>query len=194
MTNTNVVLDKSHILAFIVKPTNGFTEHYVSSQPLSLLIPYTEYVRLIKELVELNLDILRTSISVYKRALINGETSVAMLKLYHYDIALSGLEELYKSSRRGFECTRIFGSVDCYCGLDVKAVRFESSAEFIQNHFTQNERHELHQLMGSLKNIPENVLTGKGEHISNTYMYYLCMGFFGVFKFQKNFIINVKEE
>lgn len=194
MTNTNIVLDKSHILAFIVKPSNGFTEHYVSSQPLSLFIPYTEYLQLIKDLIALNLDILRTPISVYKRALASGDTGIPMLKLYHYDIALAGLEELYKSSRRDFQCTRIFGSVDCYCGLDVKAVRFDSSAEFIQNHFTQNERQELHEYISNLKSIPQGVLTGQGGSISNTYMYYLCMAFFGVFKLQKNFIINVKEE
>lgn len=194
MTNTNIVLDKSHILAFIVKPSNGFTEHYVSSQPLSLYIPYTEYIRLVKELIELNLNILRTPISVYKQALSNGETSMPMLKLYHYDIGLAGLEEVYKSARRGFQCTRIFGSVDCYCGLDVKAVRFDSSAEFIQNHFTQNERRELHEYISSLKSIPPNVLQGNGDSISNTYMYYMCMAYFGVFRLQKNFIINVKEE
>lgn len=194
MTNTNIVLDKSHILAFIVKPSNGFTEHYVSSQPLSLYIPFTEYIRLVKELIELNLDILRTPLSVYKQALSKGDTGMPMIKLYHYDIALAGLEEVYKSSRRGFECTRIFGSVDCYCGLDVKSVSFNSSAEFVQNHFTQNERHELHEYISSLKSIPQNVLTGQGGSLSNTYMYYMCMAFFGVFKLQKNFIITVKEE
>lgn len=193
MTYTNVVLEKSHILAFLVKPSNGFTEHYVSSQPLSLYIPYTEYISLVKDLINLNLDILRTPISVYKNALRHGEQSIPMLKLYHYDIALSGLEEIYKSYRRGFQCTRIFGLVDCNSDLEVKSLSFESSAEFIQANFSQVERTELHELINSKKSIPRSILTESDDMLVNTYMYYTCMAFMGVFKLQKNFIITVKE-
>lgn len=195
MTNTNIVLDKNHILAFLVKPSKGFSEHYVSSQPLNLYIPYTEYIALIKDLIMLNLDILRTSISVYKNALKFGEDSTQMIKLYNYDISLSGLEEVYKSTLKGFPCTRIYSLVDCYnIDLEVKTISFETSAEFIQANFTQAERQELHQLIRSHKNIPMNVLTEQKELIDNAYMYYLCMAFMGVFKFPKKFIITVKEE
>lgn len=194
MTNTNVVLDESHILAFLVKPSNGFTEHYVSSQPLSLYIPYAEYLSLVKDLIKLNLDILRTPISVYINALNRGEDSLPMLKLFHYDIALAGLEEVYKSYRRGFQCTRIFGLVDCYSGLEVKTISFDSSAEFIQANFTQNERQELRQFISNFRDIPMSILSEKDELISNAYMYYVCMAFFGVYKLQKNFILTVKEE
>lgn len=194
MTYTNVVLDKSHLLAFLVKPTTGFTEHYVSSQPLSLYIPYTEYLSLIKDLTSINLDILRTPISVYRGALSAGEYSTMMYRLYHYDIALSGLEEVRRSYRRGFRCTRIFGSVNSNSSKTVNIVGFESAADFVQDNFTEQERQVLHQFIQKNFDIQIGLLWKNYELIDNVHMYFMCMAFLGVYKFGKDFIISVKED
>lgn len=191
--NANIVLDKSHLLAFLVRPNVGFPEHYVSSQPLSLYIPYTYYISLVKDLIKLNLDILRTPLSVYKKNIKFGDNSLSMLKLYHFDIALSGLEEIFKSYSKGFPCTRIFSLVDCNSELRIETISFNSSAEFIKTNFTQVERTELHEFIRNYKIIPRSIFSEKGELLTNTYMYYICMALFGVFKMNKDFIITVEE-
>lgn len=195
MTYTNMVLDKSHILAFIVNPNKGFKEHYVSSQPLNLYIPYSEYLALIKELVSLKLDILRTSISVYSSALSDGDYSSKMIKLYYYDIALSGLEEIRKSLLSSSKCTRIFGLMDVKKNADILEIDFNESANFVMSNFSDKQRLYLQQMIFKCTNIPADIIMCKNEElVDNIYMYLTSMSYMGIFKYKDRFALNVKEE
>lgn len=196
MTNTSLKLEKNNILAFLVKPNNGFTEHYVSSQPLNLYIPYTQYLSLVKELIYLNLNILRTDISTYKNAISYGDFSTQMLKLYHYDIALAGLEELHKSNNSNHQCTRIFGLIDEYKGkFEVKTISYDNSAEFLVANFSQDERTVFTNLMLKKKSLDFKKVLETDEIINNGNMLSIILLCFGVYISENpKFIISIEEE
>lgn len=195
MTYTNLVLEKSNLLAFLAKPTNRFTEHYVSSQPLCLYIPYSEYIKVIKDVISSNLNILRHDLSVYKSCLSRGEDSAQMHRLFSYDVACAGLYEIKKSHTKGLPCTRIFGIMDCETNVEVKSISLESSADFVIKNFSQDELKELYNFIYNEFGIPISIIRTKDETlISNAYMFLSCVANLGVYKFRNDFILSTKEE
>ena len=190
--NTNIVLTKNNLLTFFVKPNKGFVDHYVSSQPLSLYIPYTEYVTFVKEFISTDLDVLRNPISVYKNAIKFGDHSINMLKLFQYDVALSALTEIKKSFSKGFSCTRIFGLVDCGTDVEIKSIKFDSAPNFVKDNFTNYEMLDVHSFVQ--ENYPMANIIDSNANESNIRMYYVCLALMGVFKLKKNYIISMEEE
>lgn len=199
MIYTNITLNQSQLLAFLAKPNNGFTDHYVSSQPLNLYIPYTSYIDLVKTLVDYNLDITRVPLSNYRNAILKGSNSKYSIRLYYYELALAGLAELRKSHISKKLCTRIFPKIS-QVGLEEKEVIFSETPNFTLENINKDELSSLHKEILDVANIPIDVFNSLiiGEDnslIENTYMYYMCLNYYGIFKYSNiNYVINVKEE
>lgn len=195
MTRNALTLDKSHLLAFLVRPCIGFTDHYVSSQDLSLFIPYSEYLEVVKEVSSLNLDILRTPVSVYRGCLQDELHPEKMVKLFHRDIALSSLSEVCKSYPRRFQCTRIFGTMDISCSRKVVELKPHESADFVVSNFSQQEQQTLIKEVLNLHDIKSEILKpAEDKTLYDTYMFYRALALYGVYLFNKNFVISFKED
>lgn len=191
MHYTNLVLNGGQLLSFLVEPTRGFTGHYCSSSPLNLYVPYTEYIRLINDLIKLRLDILRTPLEVYEKAVSNGEYSKSMIRLYYYTIALSGLYELSESCKKEHECTRIFCMFDEEDEKGVTKLEFPQIPEFVLENFSDKERSELIKLIR--KNNGVNVAKVHNQDIKgNINMYYTCLGYLGAYLYNKGVLLNIE--
>ena len=202
MKYEDVILDKDHLLAFLVRPDTGFTEHYVSSKPLNLYIPYTEYLALVKDLVKDNLDILRVPLNTYRERLYAND-HVSLVRLYYYEIAFAGFSELIKSDKRGKLCTRIFDYLDIESnGVPIKKLDFVTeSKNFINTNFlnidkntNQQELQVIFNLLVDNYHIPTHFMWPKSGLEYNTHMFYTYVSYFSVFKFWKNYYITFKEE
>lgn len=194
MTYTNIVLDKEHLLAFLVGRSGVIVEHYVSSQPINIIIPYSEYLSFIKNIVKDDLDILRNPISVYKSALSAGEYSNNMIKMYHYDIFLIGIDELNKSSARSLECTRIFCNIDVENIYKYKKIKvgIDDIVNLMINNFSKEERDLINLKISKLNPVNPNIFNDSNLSINLNMYFYLCC-ILGVYLCNKNFTVILEE-
>lgn len=193
LTNANIVLNKSQLLAFLVKPSNGFSEHYVSSQPLNLYIPYTEYVTLIGELVGSNFNYLKESIDVYRKNLGNHNS---LYRLFCLDVAKAGFTEVSKSMSDEYESTKILAKYDEIIRprYTVKDISISETSSVFMEQFTEAERKDLIKHIESNIDIVFSEVLKKVNNISNINMFLLSAIYYGIYLFDKRIILNIKED
>lgn len=197
----NVTLDKDHLLAFLVRPDTGFKEHYVSSRPLNIYIPYTAYLALVKDLVSKDLDILRISLSNYKIAFNSKNRDTLLVRLYYYELAFAGFNELIKSSKRGKLSTRIYACFNSEKDeIPVEELDVSNAYDFIKKNFKvynpDEQEVETKILQADLKE-KEIPLLGNPKDKSleyDGYMYYVYFAYYATYRFWKNKFITFKGE
>lgn len=192
MANKSIVLDKNHMLAFLSKEP---VRHFISGQALSIYLPFTEYVSLVKDLVYCGLDITHTPLGTYKFCLKDGDHSLKMHKVFCRDLAISGLNDLRFCHERGLPCTKIFGVFDSTVGnLIYHDVEYDMMMDFIIKNFSKEELQKAKTDESCLSTgIGSNVVKYRDPKLEdNAFMYYLYLSNICNFLGNKNFI-NIKE-
>lgn len=195
MTNLSISLNRNNSLSFLVNDKLKGSSHYISSQPMEIFIPYPEYFHLVEMISALKLDVLRNPLNVYSKFSAMGVKSKSMIRLYHLDIALSGLHELEVSGNNALLCTAIYPSFDdSFYNEEMEFITPSCSKEFFITKFTDVERDTIREYIKSNYNIPLAYFISNEEMKPNLEKYYFYSVILGTAILRKKFQINILKE
>ena len=193
MEYSKVRLDSKHLLAFFARDDKqwqyiGRSVYY--HQCMDVFIPFSEYRKFIRDIVKLNIDVLVSPLSVYKRAIHSKEL---LFYVYNLDIALINFMILHKCSNTNSYVTRLFTEIDSYEFIPTIPWDLSDSSKVVSSLYRIVSIGELQEALNFANNTfmlnPRNgcLTWEKDENIS---LFFLGIAYYVIGKNKKCFTVS----
>ena len=188
--STSLIADRNNMLALLSKST--YQGIYISNQPLTVIIPFNEFIEFSKAIYKfyqtkdvMSLEVLKQIMLVdcdnYAKAFNISNPKRLLLRIFFLNIGLSGLSHIETSLKRYNEINNK-NILNLQCFVDDDSYSMYNIDDFDIDLTIQRKtsKENIDEVNGIIKNMFPKVFSYKTS-LSNKYIkrykYYLCVGF-----------------